>query len=355
MQVHPGGVRQQGDLHHDEPGLRHDPDAPQEYPQEARAGGVRRHQPVRLPDEPETGVGGNTGYRPSSNDDAPEEGTVVVDKVYDVVVVGSGFAGLAAAIEARNAGCSVLIIEKMRVPGGNSALSGGLFAVADSPLQAAAGIVDSPARLVSDMLRAGKGLNHPDLVRTVAGHSLEAYFWARDYLGVTFDDALIHGGGHSVPRIYNTPACSGAAIVQALLVKCRELGLTIRMQCALKDLIQDESGRVTGVAVADGHIFPRRDSGTTRRITARRGVVLASGGFCQDVAFRMVQNPRLDGSLETTNHPGATAEGLVSALKVGATPVHLSWIQLGPWTSRDEKGWGWGPCSRCWWASPTGS
>ncbi|WP_168205890.1 FAD-dependent oxidoreductase [Geobacter sp. FeAm09] len=278
-----------------------------------------------------------------------------MDKVYDVVVVGSGFAGLAAAIEARNAGCSVLIIEKMRVPGGNSALSGGLFAVADSPLQAAAGIVDSPARLVSDMLRAGKGLNHPDLVRTVAGHSLEAYFWARDYLGVTFDDALIHGGGHSVPRIYNTPACSGAAIVQALLVKCRELGLTIRMQCALKDLIQDESGRVTGVAVADGHIFPRRDSGTTRRITARRGVVLASGGFCQDVAFRMVQNPRLDGSLETTNHPGATAEGLVSALKVGATPVHLSWIQLGPWTSRDEKGWGWGPCSRCWWASPTGS
>ena len=82
--------------------------------------------------------------------------------VFDVIVVGSGFAGLSAAIEARNAGCSVLVIEKMRVPGGNSALSGGLIAVAKSPLQEAAKISDSPARLANDMLKAGKGLNHPD-------------------------------------------------------------------------------------------------------------------------------------------------------------------------------------------------
>lgn len=262
------------------------------------------------------------------------------DEVFDVIVVGSGFAGLSAAIEARNAGCSVLVIEKMRVPGGNSALSGGLIAVANSPLQEVANISDSPARLANDMLKAGKALNHPALIQTVSEKSREIFLWTRDYLGVAFNDTLIHGGGHSVPRIYNPVTCTGAIIVQALLVKCRELDIPIRMQCASKNLIRDDSGRVVGVTVASNYIFPQQNSGIIRRIRAHKAVVLASGGFCQDVEFRMIQNARLDSSLETTNHPGATAEALVSALKIGATPVHLSWVQMGPWTSRDEKGWG---------------
>jgi len=264
----------------------------------------------------------------------------VFGDVFDVIVVGSGFAGLSAAIEARNAGCSVLVIEKMRVPGGNSALSGGLIAVAKSPLQEAAKISDSPARLANDMLKAGKGLNHPSLIQTVSEESRETFLWVRDYLGVAFKDTLIHGGGHSVPRICSPVSVSGATIVQALLVKCRELNIPVRMQCALKNLIRDDSGRVVGVTIASDYIFPQQDSGTIRRIWAQKAVVLASGGFCQDVEFRTVQDPQLDRSLETTNQPGATAEAMVSALKIGATPVHLSWIQMGPWTSRDEKGWG---------------
>ncbi len=269
-----------------------------------------------------------------------KEGTVMFDEAYDVVVVGTGFAGLSAAIEAREAGCSVLVIEKMRVPGGNSAISGGMFAVVGSPLQAAAGVQDSPDVLAADMMRAGKGLNHPDLVRTVVDHSLEAFLWTRDHLGVAYDDDLIHGGGHSIPRTYITPNCSGAAIVQAMLVKCRELGIPVRMQCALKDLVRDRTGRVVGLSVQDGYIFPMPDSGRILAVEARRGVVLASGGFSQDVAFRSALNPALDAAMDTTNHPGATAEGLVAAMRVGALPVHLSWIQLGPWTSRDEAGWG---------------
>jgi flavocytochrome c len=269
-----------------------------------------------------------------------KEGNVMFDEEYEVVVVGSGFAGLAAAIEAREAGRSVLIIEKMRVPGGNSAISGGMFAVVGSPLQESAGVQDSPALLAADMVRAGQGLNQPDLVRTVAEHSLEAFLWTRDHLGVAFDDALIHGGGHSLPRTHITPGCSGAAIIQAMLVRCRELGIPLRMQCALEDLVRDRDGRVAGLAVRDGYIFPQPGSGARIRIRATRGVVLASGGFSQDVAFRSALNPRLDATIDTTNHPGATAEALVSALRAGALPVHLSWIQMGPWTSRDEEGWG---------------
>ena len=62
------------------------------------------------------------------------------DEEYDVVVIGSGFAGLAAAIEAKQAGARTIIIEKMGVPGGNSAINGGLLAVAGSPLQSQMGI-----------------------------------------------------------------------------------------------------------------------------------------------------------------------------------------------------------------------
>lgn len=68
------------------------------------------------------------------------------DKVFDVIVVGTGFAGLAAALEARLKGASVLMIEKMPTFGGNSAINGGAFAVAGSPLQEEAGIKDSRNR-----------------------------------------------------------------------------------------------------------------------------------------------------------------------------------------------------------------
>jgi flavocytochrome c len=270
----------------------------------------------------------------------------VFQEAFDVVVVGSGFAGLAAAIEARLAGCTVLVIEKMRVPGGNSAISGGMIAVAASPLQAALGIVDTPEQLANDMFAAGKGLNDPRLLRVVTEGSAGALLWMQSYLGIQFNENLIHGGGHSVPRIYSISSGmggsmgGGAAIIQAMLVKCRELGIVVRMRCTLKGLLQDESGRVIGVDVANFHCYPNSESGRREMLRAEKGVVLACGGFARDVGFRMTQDPRLTAEFESTNHPGATAEGLVVALKCGATPVHLSWIQLGPWTSADEKGWG---------------
>lgn len=75
-------------------------------------------------------------------------------KIYDVIVVGSGFAGLAAALEAVQAGRSVLVIDKMPVFGGNSAINGGAVAVAGSPLQQEAGIKDSSELMYKDMLKA---------------------------------------------------------------------------------------------------------------------------------------------------------------------------------------------------------
>jgi flavocytochrome c len=74
-----------------------------------------------------------------------------------------------------------------------------------------------------------------------------------------------------------------------------------------------------------------------------KGVILASGGFSNDVKFRSIQNPSFDEKVMSTNQPGATAEAIKEALKIGAMSVQLSRIQLGPWTSPDEDGFGSAP------------
>ena len=141
---------------------------------------------------------------------------------YDVVVIGSGFAGLAAAIEARKLCSSVIVLEKMAVPGGNSTISGGLFAAAGSPLQARDNIADSPELMLADMLAAGRNYNHRELARIVAERSTGTLLWTIDDLGVKYKPELSHLGGHSVPRTYNTANTSGAGIIRPMLVRCRK-------------------------------------------------------------------------------------------------------------------------------------
>ncbi len=262
------------------------------------------------------------------------------DEEYDVIIIGSGFAGLAAAIEAKEKGADVVVIEKMRIPGGNSAISGGLFAAAGSLLQKRDGIEDSSELMLKDMMEAGTGLNHRELAKIVADQSLATLQWTIDHLGVQYKEHLNHLGGHSIPRTYMTSSGSGSGIIQPLLNKCRALGIPIKMKTRLNKLIVGDTGKVEGVQVQSGYHFPHDQSGSLQQLHAKNAVVLATGGFGSDVQFRLVQDPRLSDKIDTTNHNGATAEGLIAALAIGATPLQLSWIQLGPWASFDEKGWG---------------
>ncbi len=264
------------------------------------------------------------------------------DDETDVVVVGSGFAGMAAAIEASEAGASVVVLEKMRTYGGNSIINGGVMAVAGSDLQEQKGIQDSPDLMLEDMMKAGLYMNHPELAGMVAYQSRDAYNWCKDHLGVKFA-GMLHMGGHTVARSCPTSIYSGSEIVNKEMAKLKELGVKVSTGTYLEKLFQGKDGRVIGVQVREGYKFPDEKSGTVRTIKAKKAVVMASGGFSNDVAFRMIQDPKLIAKVESTNQPGATAEALKEALRIGATPVQISWIQLGPWASPDEKGFGIGP------------
>ena len=265
------------------------------------------------------------------------------NEIVDIVVVGSGFAGLAAAIEARNSGASVLVLEKMKAPGGNSVISDGGIAAAGTALQKKYGFDDSPELMYEDMMRAGLGLNYPELAREVAEKSNEVFQWSIDYLGVEYMDRVDHFGGHTVHRCYTAANRTGATIIDRQVAKAAEIGVDLRLGTSLKTFILDSDGGVCGVSVLDDYNYKNPEKGTVRSIKARKAVILATGGFGSDVAFRVSQDPRLTEDIDTTNKLFATAEALKEALRIGASPVHLSHIQLGPWASPDEKGFGVGP------------
>lgn len=260
--------------------------------------------------------------------------------ITDIVVIGSGLAGLAAAIEAAQAGSSVTVLEKMKITGGNTRISDGSLSAPGNYLQQKMGIEDSPELFCSDMLKAGLGLNHPELVRIVADRAAEAIDWTRKELGVRYLDRLDRFGGHSVARSLTTRSHSGVDYIKAQMAKLDQLGIKIRTRCLLTGFVTDSGGEVIGVTIREGYRFPDENSGTAKTIRADRAVVLATGGFGSDQMFRSKLHPGLDETIQSTNHKGATAEGLVAALSIKAFPVHLSWIQLGPWGCSDEKGYG---------------
>jgi flavocytochrome c len=265
------------------------------------------------------------------------------DEETDIIVIGSGFAGLAAAIEAQNAGCSVIILEKMKGFGGNSTISDGVVAAAGTRMQARDGIDDSPELMYADMLKAGLSLNQPELVHTLTEASAEVFHWTIDYLGVKYLDRVDQFGGHSVPRCYTPKNRSGSGIIKQQLRKVKELGMQVRTRVWLQNILKDADGRVCGVGVRDGYDYADSSSGISKYIKARKAVILASGGFGNDIDFRTSQDPRLTPEIGSTNKFSTTAEALREAMRIGAMPVHLSWIQLGPWASPDEKGYGCGP------------
>ena len=97
----------------------------------------------------------------------------------EIVIVGGGLAGAAAALEAANAGAEVLLLEKMAETGGSSAMSGGCLAFAGTDLQAANGVEDSASLLMKDLIEVGQGENVKELVEAYVYNQQETYQWLK--------------------------------------------------------------------------------------------------------------------------------------------------------------------------------
>ncbi|EKB32381.1 hypothetical protein HMPREF9465_00064 [Sutterella wadsworthensis 2_1_59BFAA] len=193
------------------------------------------------------------------------------DEMTDVLIVGSGFAGMAAALAAAEKGVKVKVIEKMAFLGGNSSLSGGMMAVPGSSVQKAQGIEDSPEKLIADMTRIGQGLGNPELIRFVCEKASETFEWTRTSMGVEWNTHLTGKGGHSAARCMVTKQGTGQGILVPCSSKLKAMGVPLCTRTLLEKIFREEDGRVTGVQVREGWTFNKPESGTVKTIGVTRG------------------------------------------------------------------------------------
>ena len=164
----------------------------------------------------------------------------------DVLVVGTGFAGLTAAIEAASAGKRVVVIEKMMRAGGNSIISDGGIAAPGTDIQRKWGVADSEQQMYDDMARAGLGMNQPALLRTVVNGAKSAVEWTMDTLHVPYLDRVDVFGGHSVARCLTPEGVTGGTILKKMLEKIDALAIPIHYSTSLRSIQTDAQGHVQG-------------------------------------------------------------------------------------------------------------
>lgn len=242
---------------------------------------------------------------------AAAEVVVAEDEVLscDVVVVGGGAAGLGAAFNAKEAGASVILLEKQAFTGGNTLISGGLIYATGTTFQKEAGVEDSVEALVDYWYTRAEGHANKDMLTLVAEKSAETIQWLMDN-GVELTGPAASGTS-PVLRMQSTGK-GGAGFILPMTEKVKEMGVDVRLQVAAQSLITDETGAVCGVeaVAADGH-----------KVTVNaKSVVLASGGYDNDQAMMRKYSPSYADEYMFAN-PGNTGDGIKMGMAVGADTV----------------------------------
>lgn len=246
------------------------------------------------------------------------------DKTFDVIVIGSGLAGLSAGITAAEAGSETIILEKMMMPGGSSVISGGTFAACDTEAQKKAGIKDSTELYYNDLMKAGERLNVPELVRTLVENSADAHRFLVQR-GALYEEELRTVAQHSVKRCYQPVYNMGLNVIRPLIKHFNSLDKAkLQLRTKVDEVIRDHSGRVIGLKVREGYLFdpesPSDDrtnqTGLVRHYKARKGVIFASGGFSRDLEFREYEFPQYR-KIPSTVQLGATAGALKTMIRCG--------------------------------------
>ena len=238
----------------------------------------------------------------------------------DIVVIGAGGAGMAAAIMLNQAGKNFVLLEKMPYAGGNTTKATGGMNAAETHYQKEQGIEDSKALFAADTMKGGHALNDPELVATMANLSSDAIDWL-DTIGAALPK-ISFSGGASVNRIHAPEDGSGVGsyLVDRFSAKLTELGVEIMFNTEAKELLTDAEGKICGV---------KAESSDTSYTFNCKAVILATGGFGANEEMYTQYRPDLKGTV-TTNAPGATGDGIVMAQALGADLVDIEQIQLHP-------------------------
>ncbi len=234
-----------------------------------------------------------------------------IDYDVDVLVIGGGGAGSSAAIEAHEKGANVMIVTKLRIGDANTMM-------AEGGIQAADKENDSPVQHYLDAFGGGHFAARPELLRRLVMEAPDAIRWLND-LGVMFDKdedgrmVTTHGGGTSRKRMHACKDYSGAEIMRTLRDEVINRHIPVVEFTSAVELIKDEKGQVAGAVLMNME--------TGDYLVARaKTVVIATGG-----AGRLhYQN------FPTSNHYGATADGLILGYRAGAPLLYQDTIQYHP-------------------------
>ena len=241
-------------------------------------------------------------------------------KAYDVVVVGSGGAGLAAAIQAHDLGVSVVVVEKMSVIGGNTNKASAGMNAAETKFQKLKGIVDSKDLFYNETMTGGKNKNNPELLRYFVENAPDAIDWL-DNNGIELS-GITTTGGMSVDRTHRpaSGAAVGGYLISGLVKNINRRGIEVMLDSNVTEIIT-ENHKVVGVKVTE-------EDGSIQTIKAK-AVIIATGGFSANREMVEKYRPDLKGFV-TTNHKGATGSGIMILEKLGAGTVDMKEIQIHP-------------------------
>jgi len=241
----------------------------------------------------------------------PADFSLTADKEVDVLVIGGGGGGCSAALVAAEKGAEVLQVTKLRLGDANTMMAQGGIQIADKEN-------DSPAIHYLDVMGGGGFVNKPELVKALVMDAPKVGKWLED-LGYMFDKdeegrmVTRHGGGTSRKRMHSARDYSGAEIMRTLRDEVQNRGIEYIEFLPAVELLLDEQERCQGAILYDLE--------TEEYMVVRaRTVILATGGF-----------GRIHVSgFPTTNHYGATADGLVMAYRAGANLLFMDSTQFHP-------------------------
>ncbi len=229
----------------------------------------------------------------------------------DVLIIGAGGAGCSAAIEADEAGANVLVVTKLRMGDANTMM-------AEGGIQAADKENDSPAQHFLDAYGGGHFMAKKELVAKLVSEAPEDILWLNE-LGCEFDKdedgrmVTTHGGGTSRKRMHACKDYSGAEIMRTLRDEVLNRQIPVVEFTSAIEIIKDEEGKAAGAVLVNmetGEVF----------IARAKAVIIATGG-----AGRMHYQ-----GFPTSNHYGATADGLVLGYRAGAKLLYQYTLQYHP-------------------------